>query len=172
MNTLVCIICSVMSDSLQPHGFPATSPGSFVHGLLQARILERGCHFLFQKIFLTRRSNRSLLCLLHCRQILYCWDTGEAQTPLVSMTRKLWHRYDLLHNTWAAGIVSFSFETEVQLTYHEVHLIKVYNSVGFRVMPSSPLTHSRTFPSPQQETPYLSGVSSNFLPRSLSLDNH
>ena len=29
------------------------------------------CHFLLQGIFLTRGSNPSLLCLLHCRQILY-----------------------------------------------------------------------------------------------------
>ena len=29
------------------------------------------CHFLLQGIFLTQGSNPSLLCLLHCRQILY-----------------------------------------------------------------------------------------------------
>ena len=35
-----------------------------------------GCHSLFHRIFLTQGSN---LCLLHCRQILYHWATGEAQ---------------------------------------------------------------------------------------------
>ena len=40
-------------------------PGSFVLGILQARMLE--CHSLRQGIFLTQRSN---LDLLHCRQIL------------------------------------------------------------------------------------------------------
>ena len=30
-----------------------------------------GCHFLLQVIFPTQGSNLSLLCLLHCRQILY-----------------------------------------------------------------------------------------------------
>ena len=30
-----------------------------------------GCHFLLQGIFLTQGSNPCLLCLLHCRQILY-----------------------------------------------------------------------------------------------------
>ena len=43
--------------------------GSSVHGIFQARI--QGCHFLFQGIFLTQGSNPCLLCLLHCRQILY-----------------------------------------------------------------------------------------------------
>ena len=32
--------CSVVSDSLRPHGL--NPPGSFVHGILQARILEWG----------------------------------------------------------------------------------------------------------------------------------
>ena len=32
---------------------------------------EVGCHFLLQGIFLTQGSDWSLLCLLHCRQILH-----------------------------------------------------------------------------------------------------
>ena len=39
-----------------------------------------GCHLLFQGIFPTQRSN---LCLLHCRQILYHWAT-EKQIRRVS----------------------------------------------------------------------------------------
>ena len=42
--------------------------GSSVYGILQARILEMGCHFLLQVIFLTQKLN---LGLLHCRHILY-----------------------------------------------------------------------------------------------------
>ena len=45
-------------------------PGSSVHGILQARVLELGYCFLLQGIFLTQESN---LGLLHCRQILY-WN--------------------------------------------------------------------------------------------------
>ena len=30
-------------------------------------------------IFLTQGLNSHLLCLLHCKQILYCWATGKAQ---------------------------------------------------------------------------------------------
>ena len=43
-------------------------PGSSVHGILKARILEWGSHFLLQGIFLTQESN---LGLLHDRRILY-----------------------------------------------------------------------------------------------------
>ena len=42
-------------------------PGSSVHGIRQARILE-GCHSLLQGIFPTQGLNPGLL---HCRQILY-----------------------------------------------------------------------------------------------------
>ena len=34
-----------------------------------------GCHALLQRIFPTQESNPCLLCLLHCRQILYPWAT-------------------------------------------------------------------------------------------------
>ena len=43
--------------------------GSFVHGILQARILEGGCYFLLQGIFPTLGLT---LGLLQCRLILYC----------------------------------------------------------------------------------------------------
>ena len=37
-----------------------------------------GCHALLQGIFSTQRSNSSLPCLLHYRQILYHWTTRKA----------------------------------------------------------------------------------------------
>ena len=42
-------------------------PGSFIHGIFQARILEWGAIFLLQGIFLTQGWK---LCLLYCRCIL------------------------------------------------------------------------------------------------------
>ena len=42
-----------------------SSPGSSVHGISQTRILEKGCHFLLQGIFLTQRLNPHLLHLLY-----------------------------------------------------------------------------------------------------------
>ena len=60
------VSCSVMSNSLQPHGLqparllcPWNAPGK------NTRV---GCHALIQGIFLTQGSN---LDLPHCRQILY-----------------------------------------------------------------------------------------------------
>ena len=50
---------------LRPHRL------SFGHGILQARILE-------WVIFPMQGSNPCLLCILHRRQILYCWVTREA----------------------------------------------------------------------------------------------
>ena len=55
---------SVVSDSLV---IPLT-PGSSVHGTLQARILEWVAMSFSRGIFLTPGSNRDLL---YCRQILY-----------------------------------------------------------------------------------------------------
>ena len=57
--------CSVLSDSLWPHGAP---PGSSVHGILQARTLEWVAISFSRGIFLTQELNPGLL---HCRQILY-----------------------------------------------------------------------------------------------------
>ena len=37
-----------------------------------------GCHVSLQGIFPIQGLNPHLLCLLHCRQILYCQATGEA----------------------------------------------------------------------------------------------
>ena len=63
--------CSVTKShpTLQPHELqharlpcPWDSPGSNT---------GMGCHFLLQGIFPTQGLNQHLLCLLHCRQILY-----------------------------------------------------------------------------------------------------
>ena len=56
------------------------SPPSFsVRGIFQERILECIAIFLHQGIFLIQGLNLDLLCLLHCRQILYLlshWGSG------------------------------------------------------------------------------------------------
>ena len=67
-----------------------------------------GCHFLLQGIFPTQGSNPHLLCLLHCRQILYhlrllhCrrilyhWATQEAPVMCIS-SQLLWKYLHLGH---------------------------------------------------------------------------
>ena len=51
-----------------------SSAGSSVHEILQARLLEWVAIAFSRGIFLTQGSNPHLL---HCRQILYPWATGE-----------------------------------------------------------------------------------------------
>ena len=76
IDACVCVLCSVtlvMSDSLQPHGLKPTRllyPWNF-----PGKNTGVDCHALLQEIFPTQGSNPHLL---HHRQILYCWATGEA----------------------------------------------------------------------------------------------
>ena len=68
--------CSVVSDSLKPHRLqPARllCPWDF-----SGKNTGVGCRFLLQGLFLTQGANWHLLCLLHCRWILYHWATKEA----------------------------------------------------------------------------------------------
>ena len=68
ITELSSILCDPMDCS---------PPGSSVHGIFLERILEWLAIFL-HGIFLTQCSNPCLLCLLHCRWILYCWSTWQA----------------------------------------------------------------------------------------------
>ena len=69
-SLVICLIstrlCSTLCGPLD-----CSPPGSSVHGSFQARNPGMGCHFLLQGIFPTQGSNLRLLCLLHCRWILY-----------------------------------------------------------------------------------------------------
>ena len=63
VKMLVAQSCLTLCDPMD-----CNPPGSFVHGILQARILE-GFHALLQGIFCNQGSNPGLP---PCRQILYC----------------------------------------------------------------------------------------------------
>ena len=65
-GSYVCVSCSVMSDSLQPHGLQPTRLLCLWNSL--GKNTRVGCHFLLQGIFLTQGLNPGLL---HCRQTLY-----------------------------------------------------------------------------------------------------
>ena len=58
------VVCLTLCDPMD-----CSPPGSSIHGILQARILEWVAIFLVQGIFPTQGSNPSLP---HCRQML-CW---------------------------------------------------------------------------------------------------
>ena len=65
----VCSAASVMSDSLRPYGLQPTS--LFCPSDSPVKNTRAGCHALLQGIFPTQGQNPHLLCLLHCRWILY-----------------------------------------------------------------------------------------------------
>ena len=78
---------SVVSDSLQPHVLqparllcPWDSPG---------KNTGMGCHALLQGIFLTQGLNPCLLCLLHCRWILYQLSYQGSPLPSNQDTNEL-----------------------------------------------------------------------------------
>ena len=59
---------------------------SSAHGILQARILERVAIPFSRGSSQPRDWTHVLLWLLHCRQILHCWATGEAK-------KKSWSKF-------------------------------------------------------------------------------
>ena len=103
-------------------------PGSSVHGLSQAKILEGvGCHFLLQGIFLTQGLNPGLL---HCRWILFTTEPPgkgclyqllyvslgihELVIYLVNSTISVFSSCS--HNAWSSakyevGAVTFTFSS-------------------------------------------------------------
>ena len=58
--------------------------GCSVHGDSPGKNTGMGSHALLQGNFPTQGPNPSLLRLMHCRQILYCWITGGARHMLGS----------------------------------------------------------------------------------------
>ena len=78
MKVLIAQSCPTLSNPMD-----GSSPGSSIHGILQARILENtgvGCHFLLQGIIPTQGSN---LCVLFCRWVLYhlsLWELVSSET--------------------------------------------------------------------------------------------
>ena len=70
----VCLVTSNSSVTLWPIPVRLLCPWDF-----SGKNTRVGCHFLLQGIFPSQGSNQGLLCLLHCRQILYPLSLREAQ---------------------------------------------------------------------------------------------
>ena len=68
-------------------------PGSSVHGILQARILEWVAMPSSRGSSQPRDQSQCLLCFLDCRQILYHWTTGKTIAPLgwCNFSNKCYH---------------------------------------------------------------------------------
>ena len=69
MHACYALSHSVMSDSLGLFGLEPT--WRLCQWDFPGKNTRAGYHFLLQGIFPTQGSNLYLLCLLHCRQILY-----------------------------------------------------------------------------------------------------
>ena len=72
---LVALLCLTLCDPMD-----CSLPGSSVHGILQARILEWVAIPFSKGIFPTQGSNSGIL---HCRQFLYQGATREALIGIV-----------------------------------------------------------------------------------------
>ena len=73
--------CSIVSDSLPPHGLQPTRllcPWDF-----PGKSTGVGCHFLLQGIFPTQGLNPGLL---YCRQTLYCLSHQESPLKMLKRT--------------------------------------------------------------------------------------
>ena len=83
VSVYVKSMCSVVADSVIPWtvAHQASRPWNF-----PGKNTGVGCHFLLQGIFPTLGLNPSLLCLLHCRQILYHCATWEAKERCKSLS--------------------------------------------------------------------------------------
>ena len=68
-------VLSGVSDSLQTYKLSSTRLFSLWY--FSGENTGVGCHFFLQAIFPTKGLNLHLLCLLHCRWVLYHWATGE-----------------------------------------------------------------------------------------------
>ena len=80
-------------------------PGSSVHGIFQAT--GGGSHSLLQGTAVIQGSNPGLLCLLHCRRILYSWAIGETPCENTCLIFSLagmeaMRNYQLYPTSWLA----------------------------------------------------------------------
>ena len=84
-NWFVCVcVCSVMSNSLQPHGLQPTR--LFYPWDYPNKNTGMGCHFLLQGISLTHGSNQSLMSLLH-------WQVDSLPLNHLRSPHPSWYQY-------------------------------------------------------------------------------
>ena len=107
---LVLCCCSVVSDSLLPHGY--SPPSSCVHGDSPGKNTGVDCHALLQRIFPTQGSNPGLP---HCRRILYCVsDQGSHGSSIFNILRKL----TIILNSDSTNLYSQSYLHEISFSAH------------------------------------------------------
>ena len=93
LSIACCVLCLVTQSCPTLCGpGDCSPPGSSVYGDSPGKNTRVGCHFLLQGIFLTQELNPCLLCLLHCRQILYWLSHQRSPKSLVFEHRTLRNR--------------------------------------------------------------------------------
>ena len=87
VRVCVCVVSQLCPTLHDPMDCTCSPPGSSVHEILQARILEWVVsHSLLQRIFLTQGWN---LGLLHCRWILHCLSHQGSPAKALTVKQKL-----------------------------------------------------------------------------------
>ena len=72
------------------HPMDCSPPGSSVHGILQARILEWVAMPSSRRFSRPRDQIRVYLCLLHCRQIFYHWRRLGSPCNVCISLKEVW----------------------------------------------------------------------------------
>ena len=108
-------LCATLCDPMN-----CSLPGSFVHGIFQARIMEWVAIPSSRGSSWPRDRKSSLLCLLHCRQILYRWPIGEVHLMLITRFKN-----ERLSVQWGSSLtdmpssnLSIQFPTLQSFEYH------------------------------------------------------
>ena len=103
-----------LSHSLPPYGLQPTS--LLCLGAFPGKNPGVGCHALLQGIFLTQGSNPHLLCLLHCRRILYCLSHQRKNFSHQSLLSKRGGSHRLFHTCVNDRPRVFTFVIDVFVT--------------------------------------------------------
>ena len=89
-----------------------------------------GFHALLQGIFPTQGWNLSLLCFLHCRQILYQWATSQA--PWTTVLHNSWLTESLDEEPWiwrSHSRTLWGFLTVGRVYIPNLHIVQGFNCI-------------------------------------------
>ena len=128
VKSLMCVCLVVQTCPTLCNPKNCSPPGSSVHEISKARILE------WVAIFLTQGSHLRLLCLLFGRQIVYHCTTWEAQLNSLASAH-ICLKFQLLSDTWYPNLpyptLHMLFPIVPIIFYHTIGLAKSLVRVFF-----------------------------------------
>ena len=107
------------------------APPSMVHKGSPGKNTGAGCHFPFQGIFLTQRSNLHLLCLLHCRWVPFL--LSHQGSPYIYNLCDYWHIFKILANCCTNIVtvwIHIKIRIPVKLIHHDIACLVGWLSVA------------------------------------------